>query len=1524
MTTPPLAVYGLFTYGGSFYGYLSGFPVSDDFRVYDFCYPVEAVMGLLFAYPEVTAARFGLPWNWFDPSFSFCMFSDDGADSGFRIDLSVPQPYYTIQFSVEPISLPQDFSNLASSRVFIGVFNQFGKMGGLLISENEGIALAQSGTGPYVTLPDSADIFAEGDDYYVFRFTINEATGKGNLYVTAKAVLLATGVHQLRYTFSLLDCLAGETDNFRVEVRGTVADPSEIHLGCIRMDDREKIPNQRPVAVPGPDQAELIGGYASFDGRSSYDPEGQPLKFWWSVVEAPDGTAYRLRVVGSTPTDPTGHTNVVLCPAGPPAEPFSGILEGDIFVNEDGFSQIMYVDPGGDYFVLTDDILTASTSIEGYVAKQSIWGGARLPTVVQDVLDVLDIPPPLPTDGDTYLVGTAPIGLWIGRAGYLAAWSSSGGVWLFTLPSFDSVVYIIARFECYRHAGAGLWYESAPKGWELDYWEGRTAPIGVVLVDALRLYVINLLVNDGEIDSLPAEVLLNSYETSVMYGLTPDLSFVWGFISDFWKLVDGREKAETIWSGLAQVYSDLLMRLWQYDYSKSIMDIQRLFQVRWIDYSLVYEESNYEELPATIESAIDSSSYSIVPGVVGRSYDLGVTVANVSDQHYLVLDGIPYKIIRVEQGATTTVTTSVAMPYDDVLGVETVPPGSPDDGDSYMVGIGAGGAWLALDGQIATWDDGSSSWEISASTRPKAWMIRASVTSRFSNFSDLRVSSGDTATFEVRLSDSVTYVECYIYAVRGGVLVFDQTNIASYLADDSYTVRFKSVLRRHQMQVDSLVKAVPRLQETIAINRVSGAAAPYLENRDYRIEEITTIENNEVNTIQFYNLWYPSVLRGFAGFTTAPDHNYFYDNTVDFETAFGVDADLSEYVIEIEGGSIHRLSSVVSATQVELFDPELELGLSGKKWWIRQCYLPPATLWAEITFLNNNPLIEANFGYLVGFGLDHLAARTDNLDYLSATQGLWYFKWHGRTPYNIRVGSQIILGLPFAEKAGTVVDIQDPFDGTRSRILIQDSDSDLIVRSYFLPTVVGIEENPATGLPYAPGDSITRFAPLSKGVDVVDYISDPEWFKPYVGSGDFYEAQKVHSFGVIVDSDVYNLTNLTFLIDYIRGSWARDVVQNKPPYTWPLFAVVKRLYDTIDVADPMQFGPSPPPLPYVYPEEWPDYPIALTWGDSPYEVIRGVGALYGADKKFHEPPLSPSNTRHGTRYEVLSSGTGVFVGQGGKVAIWNADTGVWSFLPIVPGEPQRTEFGGLHLSDVPARIPDGWSGSWSTGEPGTHSPTRAEGTFKVDERNTSGHVIHHVDEPLLAVNILTDGDMEDGIDPGPGRPWTLYGTPTAATKMNEPPGKVHSGTFSTWISSGDPYEGIVQSFPAVVPTGFQIGARGSLYVVTGVALIRLIDQNGITVLAEIKRNFPSATWIDFTIHAWEVSRSLVTPVPPQIQILTGPAGAEFYVDDVSAYQIVMPWSQWGVDRSIMGRTGGYTFGGSPDEYWEFKAYAPLP
>jgi hypothetical protein len=40
----------------------------------------------------------------------------------------------------------------------------------------------------------------------------------------------------------------------------------------------------------------------------------------------------------------------------------------------------------------------------------------------------------------------------------------------------------------------------------------------------------------------------------------------------------------------------------------------------------------------------------------------------------------------------------------------SAPPGSPADGDAYIVGAAATGSWVGKDGNVAVWDEGGGAW----------------------------------------------------------------------------------------------------------------------------------------------------------------------------------------------------------------------------------------------------------------------------------------------------------------------------------------------------------------------------------------------------------------------------------------------------------------------------------------------------------------------------------------------------------------------------------------------------------------------------------------------------------------------------------------------------------------------------------------------------------------------------------------------------------------------------------------------
>lgn len=53
-------------------------------------------------------------------------------------------------------------------------------------------------------------------------------------------------------------------------------------------------PDRPPVAVAGADLAVVVENTAEIDGSGSFDPEGEPLEFIWSLVAAPEGGGAEL------------------------------------------------------------------------------------------------------------------------------------------------------------------------------------------------------------------------------------------------------------------------------------------------------------------------------------------------------------------------------------------------------------------------------------------------------------------------------------------------------------------------------------------------------------------------------------------------------------------------------------------------------------------------------------------------------------------------------------------------------------------------------------------------------------------------------------------------------------------------------------------------------------------------------------------------------------------------------------------------------------------------------------------------------------------------------------------------------------------------------------------------------------------------------------------------------------------------------------------------------------------------------
>ena len=294
----------------------------------------------------------------------------------------------------------------------------------------------------------------------------------------------------------------------------------------------------------------------------------------------------------------------------------------------------------------------------------------------------------------------------------------------------------------------------------------------------------------------------------------------------------------------------------------------------------------------------------------------------------------------------------------------------------------------------------------------------------------------------------------------------------------------------------------------------------------------------------------------------------------------------------------------------------------------------PERLWADVTFLDNTPAVERNFGVLVGLSPETLANQGAQTTYKSAVQGLLYALTRGPSVRNLTLAAQILLGLPFARQAGVVTEINQVYkarsDGSPlyGRVLVAGRDSkgqatgqtDIYLFHHgrqvqdpttgaWLPTspdLSGLANNPATGKVYQLGDSVSQFALLSKGVLVIDHLTDPTWHLERVRQNETSAyITRFHRFTLLINSDVTKTADIDLVGQYIR--------ETKPAYVKIETTSEKELEDPLAVSDQLVFERDWEP----FDNPWASLPTAVKFDyktAAPDDFTTVEGQMYGLYK----------------------------------------------------------------------------------------------------------------------------------------------------------------------------------------------------------------------------------------------------------------------------------------------------------------------
>lgn len=1042
-------------------------------------------------------------------------------DARLIVTTSVPQSF-TVEWYVNFVNLPNDFTDLVNKHVYLSATDAAGALVGFFISKI-GIAytgsVSFSGTGDiqldtsFQVIPGSAAYVSEGD-FWVIRAAADYNLGVVYFYVTLKSDLLYTG-HQLRAILPVIPYTAAAnpaTDRSLVSIHGTSLQQVNISLDRFCLGSALIIPNLAPVANAGADQAARVCSIVQLDGSQSFDPEGASLGYQWRLTDTPLGSTFGI-------SEDDGRTY----PLAPPT---------------------------------------------GYTDK---FHSTQL-----GVVDAID-PVTVGTGGDVLMLD--------GTAYTLAGKGIDGnGFYVEIAAAILADGMTTKSFKVLRQRGIS----------------GATTVHPTFYPDVPGFYSFDLVVSDGDLYSSPSSVIVNILESPLPRGCTPDLSFIFEYLSDFWQLVEGKERIPVFWGAMAQVAATELFTLWQIEYSKSLRDIQRTFVRRWLHYDLLLAEPLPElTTHRFVFGGVTSSFFAAggIAGVYGTVVEIssGILAESVSitikaadpvtpealagylEERLQALADSRFSTHVIENRVTGDKAVRIDAPFPFEIGANTsltlfaigAEDRAPFGSSGAVTGTRAYKTERSLEGLDIQEDDflalGGVAYRISRVvdnpgdtypyqrlvvkedlpvTSPSAWIATGWVQSELLDFYNGLVDYGDYIDFEVSeiSSDKAPLVATY-ETVETFVLGTNDTQVSRVAVDQwpisevgtsgLYNVYITKVVRRHYLPIDDLVADIPLLQQYIV-----------------------------------------------------PDSN---------ETALRRNLDF--FIESVRGHNAIRFSVGSGSELGDVWEGER----------------PPDRLWAEYTYIDNKPIIEANFGLAVEFTADQLEDLPTTVDYLSAVRGLFYAFYNGPTISNLRIGSQILLGLPFAEEAGTIEEIRTDFSSLTGRLLVRDVANEQIVRSYAFPKDLSLETNPATGLAYTIGDTVEQFAPLVSGVTVIDWISDPRWFEGMLNQGVFFEIEKFHQFVVRVDEAAFDLSALLFVKNFI--------LKIKPTYTFPRFIVRKSVEETeISTTDGIQYSGR------IFLHDSPCAPlIGVSWlYDEPRSAGGGWRNQYDGDEDPTTHPVFPT------------------------------------------------------------------------------------------------------------------------------------------------------------------------------------------------------------------------------------------------------------------------------------------------------------
>lgn len=412
------------------------------------------------------------------------------------------------------------------------------------------------------------------------------------------------------------------------------------------------------------------------------------------------------------------------------------------------------------------------------------------------------------------------------------------------------------------------------------------------------------------------------------------------------------------------------------------------------------------------------------------------------------------------------------------------------------------------------------------------------------------------------------------------------TSTSGVQVNPVFHLKPKYIIRNSKIPVDVDLRSIPLLQEWIvqpSLSEHDGKIFQVSNDKEFELRRKPIVLNENLDYVIDGEFAFTGTLIINTGSTDVEaDNADFLDRSIGPGDIFTIKAPLTlagDYVIEkVLSNSKIRLTRAIPAFVLGTL-ASAKVSLKRKKEGQFLRFVPglftslnpaPARMWAEVSFFDNGQSIEDNFGILVGLTKNTLESVSKSINYRQAVAGLMFAFTRGSAIDKVRLGAQILLGLPFAEHKGIIRSIETNYrldlqgNPSLGRLLIEDVDDSGAalgtLRIYTYPIdapskLAGIETNPVTGVEYQVGDTVELFAPLTKGVEIIDYLTNPL----DANFSSIAQLQQFHSVRLRANDNIFSLDELDLVSGFLK--------KITPSYVAYSLITASEFADRVDIHD---------------------------------------------------------------------------------------------------------------------------------------------------------------------------------------------------------------------------------------------------------------------------------------------------------------------------------------------------------------------